>query len=159
MIVIDICGSDAAIRAQQTLTCGRAGAAVQFRFDGSWEGLGRTAVFRAGSVTRDAAAITDTAVIPWEVLTTPGLCLEIGVYGTSADGKTVIPTVWAVTDPIQPGADPSGDPALEPENPVWQQAVARTAALEQEMDSTFGDVEQALDGILAIQNQLIGGDA
>jgi len=154
MILIDICGTDAAIRRQQALTCGTVGKQVRFRLDDIWQHLTKTAVFRCGDVTRDAIVETDAAVIPHEVLTQPGLPLQIGLYGVSADGSVVIPTVWATTEPVQPGADPSGDPGVEPTNPVWQQALTRMDDLQ----TQIGDIDTALDGILQIQNALIGGE-
>lgn len=155
MILIDICGSDAVIRNRQVLTCGTAGRLVRFRLDETWQTLTKTAVFRCGEVTRDVVGITDTAAIPHEVLTQPGLPLEIGLYGVSADGTLVIPTVWAVTDPVQPGADPSGDPGIEPSNPVWQQALIHMEYL----DDLVGDIDTALDEILSLQETLLGGAA
>ncbi len=148
MIQIDICGSAAAIRNQQILTCGTVGATVHFRFDEPWQNLTKTAVFRCGDITRDVVDITDAARIPQEVLTLPGMPLQIGVYGASRDGSLVIPTVWATTYPVQPGADPSGDPGLAPENPAWQQALNR-----------IGDIDTALEEILALQEAILGGDA
>ena len=147
MIQIDICGSAAAIRSQQILTCGTVGATVHFRFDEPWQSLAKTAVFRCGDITRDVVNVTDTAVIPHQVLTLPGLPLQIGVYGASRDGKVAIPTVWATTYPVQPGADPSGDPGLEPSNPAWQQALNR-----------IGDIDTALDEIIALQEEILGGE-
>ena len=121
MILVDISGAGAAIRKQEALTCGMVGANVRFRFDEAWDGLAKTAVFRAGKVTRDAVMETALARIPHEVLTVPGVPLEIGVYGTDSGGSLVIPTVWARTQPVQPGADPSGDPGTDPSLPVWAQ--------------------------------------
>ena len=121
MILVDISGVSVAVRRQDTLTCGMVGARVGFRFDEQWEGLAKTAVFRAGGVTRDAVLTGEEAQIPHEVLAVPGLPLHIGVYGTDGSGTLVIPTVWAKTEPIAPGADPSGDPGAEPTLPVWAQ--------------------------------------
>lgn len=155
MILVDICGNEAVIRSAQTLTCGSVGQQVRFRTDETWRGLTKTAVFRCGDVTRDVAGIADTAPIPHEVLAVAGQPLQIGLYGVSADGQVVIPTLWAVTDPVQPGADPSGDPGVAPTNPVWQQAVIHMEYL----DAQIGDIDGALDEILAIQDALLGGAA
>ncbi len=121
MILVDISGANAAVRRQDTLTCGMGGARVGVRFDEQWEGLAKTGVFHAGGVTRDVVLTGEEAQIPHEVLTVPGVALRIGVYGTDGSGTLVIPTVWAQTAPIAPGADPSGDPGAEPTLPVWAQ--------------------------------------
>lgn len=155
MIIIDISGAHAAIRAQQTLTCGMTGQPVLFRLDETWADLTKTAVFRAGDITRDVAGIADVAVIPHEVLTVPGVPLQIGLYGTDPEGGRVLPTVWVSTDPICPGADPSGDPGLAPTSPAWQEALTRVTAMETQL----GDVEMALDAILDMQASLMGGES
>jgi hypothetical protein len=118
MILVDISGASAAIRKQDVLTAGMVGETVKFRFDDDWEGLAKTAVFRAGDVTKDAIVNDSVSKIPHEVLIL-GLPLEIGVYGTKDDGKVVIPTVWAKTNPVKAGADPSGDEGLDPSLPIW----------------------------------------
>ena len=161
MLLIDIYGSSAVIRKQPPLTCGSVGRQVRFRTDEIWENLSKTAVFRCGEVTRDARLTDGVAVIPHEVLTQPGQHLQIGLYGVSAGGSLVIPTVWATTEPLLPGADPSGDPGLDPTNPVWQQALSELETMDkslQEMTLQLADVDTALEEILAIQEALLGGD-
>ncbi len=121
MILIDVSGASATVWKQDILTSGMVGAITVFRFDEAWDTLAKTAVFRAGEVTIDAIVADSMSVIPHEVLAVPGIPLEIGVYGTSGNGTVVIPTVWASTKPIKPGADPSGDESLDPSLPVWGQ--------------------------------------
>lgn len=121
MILLDISGANAVVRMQDTLTSGMVGAKARFRFDGIWNGLSKTAVFRGGGVIRDSLLTGDTALIPHEVLTAPGSPLQIGVYGTDDAGTLVIPTLWALTDPIRPGANPSGDVSADPTLPIWAQ--------------------------------------
>ena len=118
MILVDISGASAAIRKQDVLTAGMVGAVVEFRFDDDWKGLAKTAVFRAGDVTKDAIVKDSVSKIPHEVLI-PGVPLEIGVYGTKDDGDIVIPTVWAKTNLVRDGVDPSGDEGADPSLPFW----------------------------------------
>lgn len=124
------------------LTSGMVGVPVSFVFDASWDGLKKTAVFKAGGKIRDQINISDTVTVPWEVLTEPGKTLQIGLYGVSKDGDKVIPTIWAEVGRILSGADPSGDPSADPSLPVWEQYEK--------------DIEAAINGILAIQAILIG---
>lgn len=96
-----------------TLTSGMVGAKVQFFFNSSWEGLSKTAVFRCRDIVKDVLNIDSEVTIPHEVLVRSGSALEVGVYGTNADGSLVIPTVWITVDIVYGGADPSGDPSAE----------------------------------------------
>ena len=136
------------------LTRGMAGALVFFTFDASWEGLKKTAVFRVGSKTIDVVDIQDQAVIPWELLEVEYRNLFVGVYGANEDGKIILPTIWGDAGMVLPAADPSGDESTAPTLPVWQQ-------MQNQIDDQakkIGDVDAALDAILAIQNSLLGGD-
>lgn len=67
---------------------------VHFTFSPEWEGLTRTAVFKAGD-TAVSVPLEDGGEcgIPWEVLAEPGVELFAGVYG-ARDGEVVLPTVW-----------------------------------------------------------------
>ena len=131
MISIDVYSTRAVIRSQDPLTVGLVGGRVQFRFSDQWKSLVKTAVFRQGTVTRDIMGISQQAVIPWEVLQQPGLPVQIGVYGSDSNGKVVIPTVWAVTDPVAEGADPAADVTLPPTLEVTQQLQNQIGSLDQ----------------------------
>ena len=130
MILMDINGVRAVIRKQDVLTAGMVGQQVEFRFDESWDKMGKTAVFRAGDVTKDATVTNSIAKVPHEVLI-PGLSVEIGVYGTKDDGAIVIPTVWAKTNIVEFGADPSGDESLDPTLPIWGQLQEELAEIKE----------------------------
>ena len=96
---------------------------VRFQFSADWEGLSRTAVFRAAGVRVPVLLGTSgECEIPWEVLQRPGCRLEAGVYGTGADGKTVLPTAWTRLGPILEGAAPGEVRPPTPE--LWEQALA-----------------------------------
>lgn len=130
MIKIEVQATYAVVRRQKPLTVGLVGAKVRFSFGEDWDGLVKTAVFRQGEVTVDAVNVSSEAEIPCEVLTQPGLPVQIGLYGTNADGTVVIPTLWAETEPVQPGADPSGDTSTAAALPVYQQISAQMGALD-----------------------------
>ena len=130
MILMDINGVRAVIRKQDVLTAGMVGQQVEFRFDESWDKMGKTAVFRAGDVTKDATVTNSIAKVPHEVLI-PGLAVEIGVYGTKDDGAIVIPTVWAKTNVVEFGADPSGEESLDPTLPIWGQLQEELAQIKE----------------------------
>lgn len=99
---------------------------VRFAFSEDWADLEKTAVFRAGE--KSASVLLDDTggtVVPWEVLTTPGLRLEAGVYGIRGE-EVVLPTVWADLGYIQTGAAP-GEGARPPTPNLWQQELERKA--------------------------------
>ena len=128
-IRIAVSAADAAVTKAATLTGGMVGASVAFVFSGDeWTSLRKIAVFRAGGVQRSVEQADwsgSTCTIPWECLAYAGERLLIGVYGMDETGQVVIPTIYADCGWIQPGADPSGDPAAEPTSPFY------TALLEE----------------------------
>lgn len=98
------------VRQRETLTSGSVNVCeVQFEFSSDWDGLTRTAVFRAGdtavSVLLDES---ESCRVPWEVLAHHGQYLKAGVYGTLGV-DIVLPTVWACCGFIQPGTSPGTD--------------------------------------------------
>ena len=135
MVLIDVSGTSAIVRKQDDLTSGMVGATVSFCFSDDWNGLSKTVVFRVGKVTKDATVIDSIAKIPHEVLAVYGMRLEIGVYGTADNGSIIVPTVWAKTNPIKPGADPSGDESSDPSLPVWAQ-------MQEQLDSMYRSSEE-----------------
>lgn len=127
-MLIGIDGAHAAVRKQDILTVGMVGVVAKFSFfDETWDGLGKTAVFRQGNVTKDALIFNNEVTIPWEVLQMTGIPVQIGVYGTNSDGSIVIPTVWATTNPVRDGADPSGDESYPEAPSVAEQVLAASS--------------------------------
>ena len=152
MIKIEVRSTLAAIRAQQVLTVGLVGVPVEFVFGEEWKYLAKTAVFRqedGSGQSWDVLLTDDRAVIPWAALQQPGLPLRIGVYGVNADGKVVIPTVWAVTEPVRPGTDPQLDASVAPALPVWQQLQGMIGS----MDNLETDHKQTLVGAINEANR------
>ena len=94
------------VQAAETLTSGSVNVyEVQFAFSPEWDGLARTAVFRAGE--HSASVLLDgggRCLLPWEVLLHPGHRLQAGVYGTRG-GETVLPTVWQVLSALAAKGD------------------------------------------------------
>ena len=114
------------LRQREPLTSGSVNAyLVRFAFSPDWEGLTRTAVFRYGggeavSVLLDG---TDQCAIPWEVLTSHGARLDVGVYGKLGE-DVALPTVWAGLGTVLAGAAP-GDDARPPTPELWRQELDR----------------------------------
>lgn len=109
----------------EPLTSGSAGVfQAELTFSPDWEGLEKTAVFRAGRLSRSVPLTGKEPVkIPWEVLATSGVWLECGVYGKKGDA-IVLPTVWAQLGYIQKGASP-GPESRPPTPELWEQELAK----------------------------------
>lgn len=121
---ITVSGVRAAAAVLSQIPAGIAGAAVTISFsDPIWDGLTKTAVFRASNValevTRDVLMDSETVRVPHEVTAQAGLRLLVGVYGVDAEGNEIVPTLWADLGPVRPAADPSGDPGADPSLPIW----------------------------------------
>ena len=129
MIKIEVQSTRAVIRYQEPLTVGLRGAKAHFVFGDGWDGLVKTAVFRQGDKTVAVADIDAEVTVPWEVLTQPGLPVQIGGYGTNGS-QVAIPTLWAVTQPVRPGTDPEADPSTEPTPGLWEQMQGKLDNLE-----------------------------
>lgn len=138
MIKIEVHSTRAVIRSQEPLTVGLKGAKAHFSFGKPWETLIKTAVFRQGDKTVTVADIGTEVTIPWEVLTQPGLPVQIGVYGIDSEGTVAIPTVWTTTQPVRPGTDPEGDPSTEPTPGLWEQMQGKLSSLEESMNTADG---------------------
>ena len=119
-IKIDVTGNVVrVIERPAKITSGTVGMPVEFDFDSQWDNLWKLAVFQAGCVTKTIEISGADLTVPWEVLEKPGVLLNIGVYGTNADGTVVIPSIWANVCAINRGVDPDGDPTTEPTKSMW----------------------------------------
>ena len=138
-IKIEVTGNIAkVIERPKRITSGTVGLTAEFSFDSQWDGLAKTAIFRACNEKRIIECIENEAVVPWEVLKEPNLWLTVGVYGAKSDGLVVIPTVWANVCVIKEGATPDGDPSIDPTLPVWKQLSAEIEDLREEVENGGG---------------------
>lgn len=119
-IKIEVTGNIARVIEKPTrITSGTVGLPVEFTFDSQWDGLRKMAAFRAGAKSFLVDNVITETTVPWEVLVTPGMRLEIGVYGVKEDGSVAIPTIWIPVGTIHPGANPNSIPSVAPTAPVW----------------------------------------
>lgn len=121
MLTFYFSNADGIMTESAVLTAGMVGMQVKLEFSLLWRDLSKTVVFSNGSVTMDVVCTDNMVVIPAKILEKPLKRLTVGVYGVSGDGKLAIPTIRAKGPLIQPGVDPTGDPALDPELPIWAQ--------------------------------------
>lgn len=113
------------VRQREPMTSGSVNVyQARFEFSEDWEGLDRTAVFRAGE--RSVSLLLDESgecSVPWEALAESGRRLDAGVYGKRGT-EVVLPTVWADLGYIQRGAAP-GEESRPPTPELWQQELDR----------------------------------
>jgi len=115
------------VRAREPLTSGSVNAyEARFEFSPDWEGLTKTAVFKAGNEVRSVLLGEDSqCAIPWEVLRSHGRQLTAGICGTRGTDM-VLPTVYANLGTILEGAAP-GENARPPTPDLWEQELAGKA--------------------------------
>lgn len=120
------------------VTSGTVGLKAQFSFDSKWDGLSKTAIFRACTEKRVLTCIDSEVTVPWEVLKKPGAWLSVGVYGTNVEGTIVIPTIWANAFLIVEGTTADGDPSTEHTPGVWEQMSAKIEELKEAVENGGG---------------------
>lgn len=75
---------------------------VHFHFSSHWDDLEKVAIFKTPDTTINVLIENNLVVVPWEVTTTPGYSIRIGVYGIKA-GEVILPTVWGLLETIEEG--------------------------------------------------------
>ena len=117
---------------------------VRFCFSPEWEGLTRTAVFRAGQVSVSCLLDEENCcTVPWECLQTAGTHLMAGVYGTRAQ-EVVLPTVECSLRLICTGAQPAENTPQEPTPTLVQQLLTTAEAAAQTAASVRADADAGL---------------
>lgn len=117
---------------------------VEFRFDESWNGYSKSAIFEAGGVQQPPVALTDDrCIIPAECLKQGGVMLKIGVSGVN--GPEQRGPVWCLTSRIMYAVEPSE--LIPPVGPVTPGGDVTAKILEviRENTATDEEVQEALD--------------
>lgn len=148
MLIFKAKQASARLRRTEVLTSGSVNVhEVLFEFEGDkWEGLTRIAQFRAGNVIKSWILTEDNVcVIPWEVLITPNLELEIGVLGMLGE-ETILPTVWVDAGIIREGAG-GGEESLPPTPSLYEQLLKMIGNLEELETSDKSSLVAAINEI------------
>lgn len=118
MTSINIVVTGASIQATPNgiLTSGMVGVPVLIEYGDGWDGLIKTANFKAGDFVRSRKNVGIETTVPWEVMRHSGKVLEVGIEGRDEDGNIVIPTVWASVSTILPGSNSSIPGAPNPDS-------------------------------------------
>lgn len=134
---------------QGELNVGMAGAPIEFDFSSEWDGLGKTAVFRCDGERDMIIGADGKTTVPYEILTTPGMDVEVGVYAVKEDGTTwPAPTTYCKIGRVGEGADPSVDGSYPPTPDVGEQAIeAASKALQAaaEAQEVAADIQRRAD--------------
>ena len=144
MLTFHFTGVDGSMTESETLTSGMVGKELRLLFDDSWAGLTKTAVFRAGDITRVVMDPGETVIIPPDVLERPFGKLFVGIYGTNAQGDLVIPTIMAEGPMIRYGADPIEDETAK-ELPVWENLQSQIGDLNSLSTENRSDLVSAVN--------------
>lgn len=147
MIEINVLKNDIRITERESITSGSVNAyKVHFHFNSHWDGLEKVAVFRTASKVINVPIENDVCVIPWEVMTTPGVVIDIGVYGIKAL-QIVLPTIWArlatVVEGVFIGDAESGDHTPD----VYDAILGKIEDLLRQFQSLKDDVNVFRDDI------------
>ena len=129
------------------ITSGTVGLPVEFVFDETWDGMTKTAVFRAGCHERLAKIVEEKSTVPWEILENEHFMLAIGVYGVNDDGTVAIPTIWANVGIIHEGASLEGDVTNKPSLPIWKE-------LENDIGNLFNLKTKAKSNLVEAINEV-----
>ena len=118
----------------------------QFAFNEEWNGLEKTAVFKAGDNTV-SILLDETGMcnIPWEVLQDAKRTLYVGVYGTR-DGNIVLPTIWASCGEVKCGVNP-GESTQPPTPSVYDQILGYIGNLDELKTENKGSLVGAINEI------------
>lgn len=105
MIEVNVLKNGVTLNETERLTSGSVNVYyIHFHFSSHWDGLEKVAVFRTPLISINVpVSADDIAVMPWEVTTTVGLDVRMGVCGIKA-GEIVLPTVWTTLGKVVEGA-------------------------------------------------------
>ena len=135
MIEIRVNGQIVSVQETEPLYSGSADIQMcHFTFDKSWDGFGKSALFRVGAETHTKLVDENgCCVLPWELMThrNAGRQIEVGMYGVSADTELVT-SVWDSLGIIREGSRPGSD-ARNPTDGVYEQIMAKVQNIHEEV--------------------------
>lgn len=121
----------------ELLTSGSVNAnTVRFNFSRDWSGLVKTVIFQTAEHSIDVILDdgTSSTMVPWEVLTTEGQTVSIGVYGVrireDGENELVLPTVWGVLGPVVKGVSPSKPSEANPTKDAYAELLEKINNIE-----------------------------
>ena len=119
---------------------------VHFHFSSHWDDLEKIAVFKTPSATINVPIEDNIAVVPWEVTTTPGYQIRMGVYGIKAS-EVILPTIWTnlatIVEGVFIGSAESGDHTPD----IYDALLTKLQELLEETRSLRSDLNAVEDDI------------
>lgn len=150
MIRIYCSKADATLQETETLTAGMVNTpVVQFTFSSDWNGLGKSAIVRAGTVIKEVVVSNNQIVVPSECLSKAGVNLIIGVWGGNFTNE--LPTVWCACGEIQDATNPYS--ALNHEEGTPSNVAQMLAAAER-AEAALDVVQNIIDNAETITDQV-----
>lgn len=128
-----------------------------------WDGKTNKALFRNGTESYETLINSNgVCTVPWEILVAPenkfsalsGGMVKMFVSVVGVSGPVKIPTKECRVEMSMSGLTESINGA-EPTPDIYQQFVTEV----QETKALVGEIDTALDSIIALQEEYIGGDA
>lgn len=135
MFIVVVTKNDMYLAKTETLTSGSTNVnQIKFKFNESWAGLDRTAVFKAGKQQTSVILGDDNVCnIPWNTLLIPNIMLSVGVYGSQGN-EIVLPTVWASLGKIKEGVTLGSEPSEIPDN-LYNQILEKITGVSNKTDT------------------------
>lgn len=138
MFVVTCTKNQLTVLQSELLTSGSVNAnTVRFNFSRDWSGLVKTVIFQTAEHSIDVILDDGTlsTMVPWEVLTTEGQTVSIGVYGVrireDGENELVLPTVWGVLGDVFKGASPSKPSEVDPTKDAYADLLERVESMEE----------------------------
>lgn len=151
-ITLNVTGARIRAAVNGPLTSGMVGIPVTIRYDNVWNGLTKNLVCRCGKwgpdkgETRTVLNIGETTTVAHEVMQAD-MHLYLGIEGYSANGKLVIPTIWADCGAILHGANTGENLSTDPKLSIWAQLQAEIEKIKQ-TSVTEGKIAAAVTAYL-----------
>lgn len=114
---------------------------LEFLFDETWDGYVKTAVFRAKYASSSSLLENDHCTIPPQVLKTPNVILECGIYGIK-DGSQK-PTIWCDLGKIHEGAAPAKREASAVSPTMYDQMLSELGKTREYVDAKITEHDES----------------
>lgn len=147
MIEVNVLKNQLVVTDREQITSGSVNVYyVHFHFSSHWDGLEKVAVFQTPTTTINVPIEKDVCVVPWEVTTTPGMTLRMGVYGIKTL-EVILPTIWTnlgtVVEGVIIGDAESGDHTPD----IYDAILGKIQDLSDEISNLKDDVNELRDDV------------
>lgn len=140
MIEVNVLKNQLVVTEREQITSGSVNVyAVHFHFTSDWDELEKVAVFQAPGIIINVPINNNIAVIPWEVMTTPGVIVQLGVYGIKTL-TTILPTIWTNLGTVVEGVI-IGDAESTGHTPdIYETILQKFKEIDEELKGIHSDI-------------------